>query len=253
MKIKKTFKFFRILTFLIGSSAIISCANDEAINYIVTFNPNNGNSIVSVKVESGTAISIPADLNPTKAGFVFDGWYKDAETLIVFDFATEKITQNTTLYAKWKAVNFQVTYNSNNGSSIASVNVESGKTISKPADPTKAGFVFDGWYKDAEALIVFDFATEKITQNTTLYAKWAVTITFESIYLEVVPAEMVDVPTIKTDIGIGVNLPVPTQRGWTFDGWYKDPYCTIKAITDGGLLFKTSTNISLYACWRHLN
>ena len=50
--------------------------------------------------------------------------------------------------------------------------VFSGKSATKPADPTLAGQLFNGWYTDAACTKAFDFATA-ITADTTLYAKWA--------------------------------------------------------------------------------
>lgn len=66
---------------------------------------------------------------------------------------------------------YTVTFNSNGGSAVDSVTVEEGNTISEPIDPTKAGYVFDGWYEDANLTIAFDFS-EIIDANMTLHAKW---------------------------------------------------------------------------------
>ena len=49
----------------------------------------------------------------------------------------------------------------------------SGATAAAPtADPTKDGYRFGGWYKDAAKSDPFDAGTDKFTQNTTIYAKW---------------------------------------------------------------------------------
>ncbi len=44
--------------------------------------------------------------NPTKEGYVFDGWYKDAELTIAWDSSVDTVTADTTLYAKWNEVNY---------------------------------------------------------------------------------------------------------------------------------------------------
>lgn len=63
---------------------------------------------------------------------------------------------------------YTVTFNTDGGSTVSSQTVESGKTATKPADPTKEGYTFAGWYNgDTE----FDFATQ-ITANITLTAHW---------------------------------------------------------------------------------
>ncbi|MDD2477120.1 MAG: InlB B-repeat-containing protein, partial [Dysgonamonadaceae bacterium] len=47
-----------------------------------------------------------------------------------------------------------------------------GATISAPADPTRSGYVFNLWYADSNLTQRFDFATQTITADTMLYAKW---------------------------------------------------------------------------------
>ncbi|KAK3582470.1 hypothetical protein CHS0354_024017 [Potamilus streckersoni] len=68
---------------------------------------------------------------------------------------------------------YTITFNSNKGSDVENITVTSGNTANKPKDPIRSGYSFDGWYKDEFLTYVFDFNTEKITANITLYAKWA--------------------------------------------------------------------------------
>lgn len=69
---------------------------------------------------------------------------------------------------------YTVTFESNGGTEITEVKVEKDKLLNKPDDPTRPGFVFGGWYKDSDLTDRFIFETDKITENTTLYAMWAV-------------------------------------------------------------------------------
>ena len=119
----------------------------------------------------------PAD--PTKSGYVFDGWYADAAFSAAFDFDTP-ITADVTVYAKWTEENvtppvpttYTVTFDAKgHGTAPAAQTVESGKTATKPADPTESGWIFGGWYQDAACSAAFDFSTA-ITADITLYAKW---------------------------------------------------------------------------------
>jgi uncharacterized repeat protein (TIGR02543 family) len=68
-------------------------------------------------------------------------------------------------------VEYTVSFNTNGGSNIASVEVEDGKTVTAPTQPTKDGYTFGGWYKDSALAEPFSFSTA-ITADTTLYAKW---------------------------------------------------------------------------------
>ncbi|MBP5601848.1 MAG: InlB B-repeat-containing protein [Treponema sp.] len=71
---------------------------------------------------------------------------------------------------------YTVSFETNGGTAVDAQKIKSGKTVSKPVDPTKNAtetktFTFEGWYLDSELTEIFDFAT-KITKNIMLYAKW---------------------------------------------------------------------------------
>ena len=67
---------------------------------------------------------------------------------------------------------YTVTFNSNGGSAVASQTVESGDTVTEPADPTKQDYTFGGWYKEDTFTTEWDFEHDTVSGNTTLYAKW---------------------------------------------------------------------------------
>lgn len=68
---------------------------------------------------------------------------------------------------------FTVTYVSNGGTEVNSEEVESGQKATKPTDPTRSGYVFKGWFTDdSDFTDAWDFDSDTIASNTTLYAKW---------------------------------------------------------------------------------
>ena len=69
---------------------------------------------------------------------------------------------------------YTVTFNSNGGSTVASIRVVGGETVEMPENPVREGYVFAGWYKDEAFTESFKFGTDgdKITKDTTLYAQW---------------------------------------------------------------------------------
>ena len=69
---------------------------------------------------------------------------------------------------------YTVTFNSNEGSAVDPVTVAAGTFFKKPTDPTKDGHMFGGWYKDEALTEEFNFASDKVTADTILYAKWIV-------------------------------------------------------------------------------
>ena len=72
-----------------------------------------------------------------------------------------------------KAKEFIVTFESNDGSDVASQTVKDGEKVTKPSpDPTRSGYTFDAWYKEASLTTEWKFDTDVVTTNITLYAKW---------------------------------------------------------------------------------
>ena len=69
-----------------------------------------------------------------------------------------------------------VTFRAGGGTDVARATVPGNSTVARPADPTRAAYVFDGWYKDASLADVWNFETDRATADTTLYAKWRAAI-----------------------------------------------------------------------------
>ena len=70
------------------------------------------------------------------------------------------------------AKKYTVTYNTNGGSAVGSATVSEGGKLTEPQAPTKDGYTFHGWYKDAAFTNAWNFGADTVTGNTTLYAKW---------------------------------------------------------------------------------
>ena len=160
-------------------------AHTETIGaeYNINFNSNGGSSINPLKgIITGNTIVQPTA--PIKTGNTFAGWYKDAALTDAWDFATDTATENITLYAKWECT---VVFDSNGGSVVSPLgNIASGNTIVAPVAPTKTGNTFAGWYKDAALTDAWEFDTDMVTQDITLYAKWDVVAPPEAVTPDVV-------------------------------------------------------------------
>ena len=143
-------------------------ADPSAKVFTVSFDPGNGQMISDRSVRAGQAISEPKA--PTRSGYVFDGWYTTKSGGSKYDFSTP-VTADLNLYAHWTAVapkTFTVSFDTAGGSKVASQKVRDGAKASRPADPTRSGHSFDGWYKgDAK----YDFSTP-VTADLTLTARW---------------------------------------------------------------------------------
>ena len=65
----------------------------------------------------------------------------------------------------------RVKFDTQGGSSVSDQTPASGSALAKPADPTREGCAFGGWYTDAACTKAYDFAAA-VTADMTLYAKW---------------------------------------------------------------------------------
>lgn len=72
------------------------------VEYVVRFDTVGGNEILSVKVSGGDKIERPAA--PVKEGFVFGGWYLSSDYSERWNFESDAVNGNITLYAKWDVV-----------------------------------------------------------------------------------------------------------------------------------------------------
>ena len=156
-------------------------------------------------------------------------------------------TQGTTVEIyKVQIMGFpKLTFNSNGGSAVPEIQMDSyNATATKPADPTKEGFTFDGWYCEQTFENAMDW-TAGIVRSMTLYAKWTAvqvpvvnyTVTFNSNGGSAVQSQTVESGNVAT-------APAdPVKNGFSFKGWYL-----------GGALYDFATpvtsNIALTASWQ---
>lgn len=117
-------------------------------------------------------VPLPAD--PVKEGYTFVGWYYDRNFEIPYD--GEPIYADTELFAKFEINRYTVTFNANGGSSVSSQTVNWNTSVTL-ATPTRAGYIFKGWYLPNGT----QYTNQAIKENTTLTAHWEVvmcTVTF---------------------------------------------------------------------------
>ena len=191
---------------------------------IVTY--KDGDSEYAKQVlPSGTLATRP-DAPAATPGYTFGGWNKADGT--AWDYASDKVTDNITLYAKWAANTYTITFDTAGGSEIAPITQDYGTAITAPADPTREGCTFLGWDKA--------IPTTMPAENVTITAQWEInqyTITFDTNGgSEIVP--------ITQDYGTAITAPSdPTREGYTFIGWDKAIPETMPA-----------ENITLKARWK---
>jgi uncharacterized repeat protein (TIGR02543 family) len=138
------------------------------VKYTVTFNSDGGSVVSPQQIEKGELATKPA--NPTRSGYYFSHWKLNG---VPFNFNTP-INSDITLVAHWETEPdyVTVTFNSNGGSSVSPQTIVKGGQATEPANPTKSGYAFDGWYEDASFNYLFNFSSA-LYANTTLHAKWS--------------------------------------------------------------------------------
>ena len=137
--------------------------------YTVKFVSDHG-SFKDQTIEHGKPIDTDKLTIPEVEGYTFDGWYADAAHTTKFDF-TQPIKSNTTVYAKWTANDYEVSFITEHGNAPTSQNVKYNGTAKDPGKLSAEGYTFVGWYADAAHTTEFKFSTP-ITGDTKVYAKW---------------------------------------------------------------------------------
>lgn len=158
------------------------------------------------------------------------------------------IEYNGNTYRFLRKVSYVVTYETNGGSTVASANVLNGKTADKPADPTKDGYDFVGWYTDAEFNSPYSFATP-VTENVTLYARYAQNVLGANEFTAKFVVDGTATQSKATVGGVVYDLPTPEKEGATFAGWWVSDYQDGEKLTYQYTDQVLSQNTSLYAVW----
>ncbi|MFR0575363.1 InlB B-repeat-containing protein, partial [Bifidobacterium boum] len=214
----------------------------EPKTFVVSFDSAGGSSVASQTVEYGSKAASPKD--PTRAGYAFQGWYTAKSGGSRYDFG-KPVTGGLTLYARWKANVYTLSFDANGGSvSPGSKSVAYGGAYGQLPAPSRKGYTFQGWYtaKSGGSKIGVDTVA---AGNATVYAHWAANsyrVTFDADGGSVQTAGK----TVTQDRPYG-TLPTPARAGHTFGGWYtaKSGGSRVTAST----VFTAGAAQTLFARW----
>ena len=176
--ISYTFKGWnKEITAVISDATYVATYTTNYAQATVTFNMNGvGEALTPVAVDYGGYITKPA--TPTAAGHTFVAWYKESTCENVWNFATDKVTSNVTLYAKWNVLSYVVSFDPDEEiiGSIPSQTIPYGGKITKPADPvsTDPNAVFQYWfyYNEDYDMLYWDFENDVVTEDIELIGWW---------------------------------------------------------------------------------
>jgi uncharacterized repeat protein (TIGR02543 family) len=162
----------------------------------VTIDSQGGSSVTEqTGITAGTCATEPAD--PTREGYTFSGWFTDAACTDSWEFLTDEVTDDMTLFAGWDLIAYTVSFDSQGGSSVTEqTGITAGTCAAEPADPTWEGYTFSGWFTDAACTDSWEFLTDEVTDDMTLYAGW------QTALLQIVPSTVLSNNNFGKDIAI---------------------------------------------------
>lgn len=220
----------------------------------ISFDPNGGKT----KTKTKTAITyspygtLPT---PTKKGYTFTGWYTEKSGGTKVESSSE-VDKEITLYAHWIKIEYNITYKlnggTNNDSNPSSYYITSSKI--KLKNPTRTGYIFAGWYKDAKFKSKLSTISKGSTGNKTLYAKWT------PISYKVVFNKNGGNGKLSSQTGLKYNKSYTLKnnkfkrKGYSFVGWNTKANGTGIAYANKAsiknLSSKNGKTITLYAQWK---
>lgn len=225
---------------------------DASVYYAESFNGGeNSFSII------GNGFMLIVDGERKTGTYTFDG---ENITLVFSDASTGtakltvqgiEVTVGEDTYAFLEKVEYTVSYNVDGGTAVSAVKVVNGKTAEKPADPTKEGYNFIGWYKDAEFTTPYNFDAEVVTADTTVYARFIKAVVGQNEYTVTfnVDGDTAKYEAMGTVDGVLYDLPTPSKADATFVGWWMSDTENAEELTAQYKGQALTENKTLYAVW----
>lgn len=244
---KKTKLVFVVLSLLLCLLAFVGCNdNDDTkpkqpdtndLIYLV-----DGEEYATIKSVANEIQTLPAD--PSKTGFVFDGWYLDKdewdEPFTANSILDIDITKDIYVYAKFNAIEYNITYELDGGSH-SNVKTYTAENEVVLKDASKKGYSFVGWYKDSAFTEKVTSISAGTTGDINLYAKYEIvnySITFENT-----KGADNENPTSYTINDETISLKSISCEGFIFEGWYKGD-TRVTSIRNG-----STGDVTLSARW----
>jgi uncharacterized repeat protein (TIGR02543 family) len=189
-----------------ASLTLPSSIEFEGLIIAVTWSTSNAQYLSASGVVTRPSFSVGNQTVTLTATFTYE------------EFTTQETYQVVVLALP--AVTYVVTFESNGGSAVANQNVTEGQLVTKPVDPVRAGFTFEGWYQEATLVTPFAFLETIPTSNLTLYAKWQAIPTFTVSFI---PDNGTSIPSQTIFInGLVIQPTDPVKPGYTFVNWVKE-------------------------------
>lgn len=177
---------------------------------------------------------------------------------VVTTNAASSVTETSISSSSSKVLaTYTVTFNYNySGATSTTAKVKEGESVTRPTDPTRKDYTFNGWYSDAELENLYNFEAP-VTSDLTLYASWIegdvsdlIKITYYLNY-DGSPNNGIYNTVYIEKVNKAVRPTSPTRTDYYFMDWYTDSACTTK-YDFNTVLGVNYTSLDLYAYWNKL-
>lgn len=222
----------------------------EQSDYVVKYDVNKGiGSYSDVNMTHGRR-HVVSKTQPTREGYVFDGWKSDVDGEVYQPGDEYEVLDNTTLTAQWSVRKYDVKYDLNGGNgNHKSETAEHGVAYQISADePTRDGYTFEGWTTNIDNKTYNGNSSIDLTSDVTFKAKWSrngYTIEYE-LNDGVAPEKFSDPQSQDYGKSYTIYSETPTRRGYIFDGWANN---VDGKMYNTGDKFKVSNDTTLSAEW----
>lgn len=229
---------------------VILYAKFTATIYKITYELNGGTNARTNPAEYTYGVGVEKFADASRAGYTFEGWYSDEALTDSITTIDKAHTEAVTLYAKWSANSYAITYKLKGGSNSvdnpASYTVGAG--VANFSDASKEGYTFNGWYNAAEGGTQITSISETQFGDITLYAQY--TANTYAISYELDGGTNASSNPAAYTYGVGVSsLANAKKEGHTFDGWYTDADFSTKVKS---ISASQTGDITLYAKWTEI-
>ena len=148
--------------------------------YTITYDLNGGNGTMTPTTYTIESETFALPDNPTKAGHTFAGWYANAELTGNAVTQIEKgSTGDKAYWAKWEVASYTINFDTEGGTGVTTpLTVQYGAQLPNITIPTKAGYLFLGYYNgdNGTGTQYYDASGKGLktmpANNLTLHAKW---------------------------------------------------------------------------------
>lgn len=202
----------------------------EDVTCTVTFDPMNGEAATTVTLRQGEVPALPDA--PARMGFSFGGWFTDEAGTATASPASTPVSADVTYYAGWEPLEaVRVSFDTNGGSRVAPITLIDGDALEAASvpTPTKEGYAFSGWYKNAACTVKYPF-TSTPTESITLYAGWTLNEGMGE-YIGMVDGQEIARSVFASDAPVLPGADDEVSYLWFSDVFLTRPYTTPAALT----------------------